>query len=901
MLPMRLLSGLVCLVLLFGPITTSAQESYFTLEGDRFFIHFPQGAEEEAQEGARLAEELFERLAAAAFVAPEEKTHLLILDQGDESNGFASPLLLNRLGVGVRPPRGGSELFPPGESWLRTVIAHELTHIFQLDMKGGQAESVYHAFGKVPVLTSPNMLLPFWFIEGLAVYYETRLTHAGRGRSAVYDMYLRTAVLNDEFYTIDEVSSQYFLESWPGTQAAYIYGVSLVTYIAEAFGEDALWELSRAFSETPLLGFDGVMEDCLGVELGHLWQDWQAWLKEKMFIQAEGIKRQGLVEGEQITQRGFRLGGPAVSPKGQVAFFASGGNSVPGLWIKGDKKEQLLVKGMGSGVCWSPDGRQVAFAKFNRHEGRLITDIYTCDALSGKTTRLTWGARADDPAWHGDKLAFISYAPGEGPSIVVMDLATKEQEVVFQGRRDHVFSGLDWSPTGAGLVVGVWTPDGGGILVIDVPGGSWHLFSDGRPCLSPTWSGEEILFSSDRDGVFNLYALDLATGELLQLTNTLAGAFEAALSPSGQVYYRGYHAGGYDLYKLDPVPGRKAGSLPLRQTGQGRALGPEGDPPQLTAVPYKPWRWMMPPFWWPTFVDAPGGTQVGLSTAASDPLYRQHYALSWRIGFGDAPVGYSFQYIRNFGSEGSPTLGLALNDGYSSQERDAPREREFRVDLEIPLVVEPLVRQSLLVGGRFLWEIADIEPKRASLFLGGVESSSLTGGQSWILEQSSRLYGGKAVEDGDVFFGAGEGNWVLDLSGGPDLALRIGGALAGEEDFFSLGGPGMGDMRDYSLRAYPGDFASGEMVLRASLECRQLLWEIHRGIWDRVTLVFFGEAGAAWNQEEEPAWKRSLGVEMVIRQVWYNQFPSQWRVGLGRALDNEEDPWRIYLGTGFAF
>lgn len=321
----------------------------------------------------------------------------------------------------------------------------------------------------------------------------------------------------------------------------------------------------------------------------------------------------------------------------------------------------------------------------------------------------------------------------------------------------------------------------------------------------------------------------------------------------------------------------------------------------MTAVPYKPWRWMMPPFWWPTFVDAPGGTQVGLSTAASDPLYRQHYALSWRIGFGDAPVGYSFQYVRNFGSEGSPTLGLALNDGYSSQERDAPREREFRVDLEIPLVVEPLVRQSLLVGGRFLWEITDIEPKRASLFLGGVESSSLTGGQSWILEQSSRLYGGKAVEDGDVFFGAGEGNWVLDLPRGPDLALRIGGALAGEEDFFSLGGSGMGDMRDYSLRAYPEDFASGEMVLRASLECRQLLWEIHRGIWDRVTLVFFGEAGAAWNQEEEPAWKRSLGVEMVIRQVWYNQFPSQWRVGLGRALDNEEDPWRIYLGTGFAF
>lgn len=897
---MRLLSGLVCLVLLFGPAAASAQESYFTLEGDHFFVHFPESAAKDAQEAARLAEELFDELADAASVAPAEMTHLLILDEGDEANGFATPLPLNRLGVGIRPPRGGSELFPPGESWLRTVIAHELTHIFQMDMKGGQAESIYRAFGKVPVLTSPNMLLPFWFLEGLAVYYETRLTQAGRGRSSIYDMYLRTAALQDEFYTIDEISSQYLMESWPGLQAAYIYGVSLVTYIAGIYGEEALWGLSRAFSETPLLGFGGVLEDCLGVTLGQLWGDWQAWLKEKMLSQGEAIVRQGLVDGEQITRRGFRVGRPAVSSQGQIAFFASGGDGIPGLWLKGDR-ERLLLKGMGSGVCWSPDGSMLALAKFNRHEGRLVTDLYTYDVRSGKTTRLTWGARADDPAWHGDKLAFISYAPGEGPAIVVMDLATKEQEVVFQGRRDHVFSGLDWSPTGAGLIAGVWTSEGGGILLIDLHGGSWHLLGDKGVCLSPTWSEDGILFSSDRDGVYNLYTLDPATGELWQLTNTLTGAFEAARSPSGQIIYRGYHVGGYDLYRLEPSPGRKAGSMPLRLAGQGKTFGPGEEAAELPAAPYNPWRWMMPPFWWPTVAAAPGGTQVGLSTAASDPLYRQHYALSWRVGFGDVPIGYSLQYVRSFGPEGSPTLGLALNDGYSSAEEDAPREREFRADLEIPLVVEPLLRESLLVGGRCLWEITDTATDRSSLFFGGLASSSLAGGRSWRLEQSVGLYGGKAVMDGDVIFGAGETSWVLDLPRGTDLALRIGGALADREDFFSLGGPEWGDMRDYSLRAYPEDFASGEKVLRASLEWRQLLWEIHRGIWDRVTLVLFAEAGAAWNGQEEPAWKRSLGVEVVVRQVWYNQFPSQWRVGLGRALDNEEDPWRVYLGTGFAF
>ena len=190
-----------------------------------------------------------------------------------------------------------------------------------MDMKGGQAESVYRAFGKVPVLATPNMLLPFWFIEGLAVYYETRLTKAGRGQSAIYDMYLRTAALNDEFYTIDEISSQYLMESWPGLQAAYIYGVSLVTYIAHTYGEEVLWELSRAFSETPLVSFGGVLEDRLGVKADQLWRDWQAWLKEKAARQGEEIEGRGLVEGGADHPAGFSRRPARHLPPGANCFL----------------------------------------------------------------------------------------------------------------------------------------------------------------------------------------------------------------------------------------------------------------------------------------------------------------------------------------------------------------------------------------------------------------------------------------------------------------------------------------------------------------------------------------------------------------------------------------------------
>ena len=53
--------------------------------------------------------------------------------------------------------------------------------------------------------------------------------------------------------------------------------------------------------------------------------------------------------------------------------------------------------------------------------------------------------------------------------------------------------------------------------------------------LTPTWSpdGRYLLFSSDRDQVFNVYAHDLETGALAQVTNVIGGAYQARPSPDG--------------------------------------------------------------------------------------------------------------------------------------------------------------------------------------------------------------------------------------------------------------------------------------------------------------------------------------------------------------------------------
>ena len=120
------------------------------------------------------------------------------------------------------------------------VITHEYTHLAHFEMTSGPTTALRALFGQI---LTPNALQPIWSIEGLAVYNETKFTAGGRGIDARYDMYLRMAALEDQFNTIDQING-YYLTSWPDGTAPYIYGQSLVHFIAQKYGEDKIITMS---------------------------------------------------------------------------------------------------------------------------------------------------------------------------------------------------------------------------------------------------------------------------------------------------------------------------------------------------------------------------------------------------------------------------------------------------------------------------------------------------------------------------------------------------------------------------------------------------------------------------------------------------------------------------------
>ena len=97
----------------------------------------------------------------------------------------------------------------------------------------------------------------------------------------------------------------------------------------------------------------------------------------------------------------------------------------------------------------------------------------------------------------------------------------------------------------------------------------------------PVWSpdGQNIAFASNRDGNWDLYLLNIPTGDVSRLTNDPAFEAGPTWSPDGQwIAYEGYYDGNLDIFLVRAD--RSEGPFPVT-----RQPGPDFDPAWTTAEP----------------------------------------------------------------------------------------------------------------------------------------------------------------------------------------------------------------------------------------------------------------------------------------------------------------------------
>jgi hypothetical protein len=657
----------------FGASRVLPHLAFRVLRTPHFRIYYHQGEERLARTLAGIVESVRDTVPARLGLPAPEVTHVLLVDQDDAANGWATPLPYNTVMVTAAWP-AASDIIGNTSDWLRLVFTHEYAHILQLHQSRGWARAVRSVFGRVPI-AFPNLFLPEWEIEGLATYVESRENGAdGRLRSgdsrAIVQERRRTAGVQP----IDQLNGGQ--AGWPGGLGPYLYGGFFADYLATKYGEESLGDVSRrSAGRLPYLS-SAAFRETFGRGLGELWADYQQSLLrgsgDEKPREAPGADRVPGDASRRLTWGGYRVSTPRYAAHGSLVLYGrQNPDDFPAVAAveRGRRGAVRTLVTRYGGEQLSAHGR-LAFFDAADYAVNVAwrSDLFVTDVESGRTQRLTRDARlvAPDVSPDGRWLACISLKDG-GRSLALFRVEGSEvgrltlsAVAVPGGLSGAIYGAPRWSPDGSRLAAERRQPKGcAEIVVVDPVSGESHVAAStltGR-VLSPAWlpDGRTLLFTSDRDGGdFRVFATDLDTGRVAPVLAAAGGALFPDVSPDGQrLVYVGYTGRGYDLFEA-PMPALSdsywtaslfTGPAAAAGSANGR-LGPNGSGDIASGVapavpdeePYSPLETLLPRSWQPAADIVDNHLRIGASTAGTDVLARHSFGLTalWRVQAGSA-------------------------------------------------------------------------------------------------------------------------------------------------------------------------------------------------------------------------------------------------------------------------
>jgi hypothetical protein len=471
------------------------------------------------------------------------------LSEVDEAVGaFAEPLQ-NRMVLPIDVP----------SDKLYQLISHELTHIFEFSF-------LFEGYLSRTLRSNP----PTWLMEGLASYL-------GHDEDNLDRMAIRDAVVNNVLPPIESLQYVTFL--------TYRYGHAVFDFIEQEHGKEGLRTFLFEYRKALLSNnVEKAVKDAFGYDMATFNRKFNQYLRKKYFPvllsrktpddygKEIGIRREGVFTFSPNLSPSGELMAVLASPTGLeldlLVLSARDGKKVKNLTRGFTNHWRYLVANAFEGkrdLSWSPVADQIAI--FARRGNRWPLLVF--DAVRGKRMHeIAFDdiVECSSPAFSpdGQRVAFEGNRHGV-VDLFEVDLATREVRNLTQ---DEFFDANPW-----------YAPDGKTLLYDRRIGSHWKIFSvdlsdpekktaltfGGSNDIQPSYSrdGSRVYFSSDLgpEGVYNLYELDLASGDIRQHTDVVGGCFAPVetVGANGErgLVYATYFAGTFRLYRMDLGKGER--------------------------------------------------------------------------------------------------------------------------------------------------------------------------------------------------------------------------------------------------------------------------------------------------------------------------------------------------------
>jgi Tol biopolymer transport system component len=530
------------------------------LQTEHFDIYYYPEEETATRHAARMAERWysrFSRLLGHTFAKRQplilyashphfSQTNLTAGSPGEGTGGFTE-----RNQSRIAMP------FAPGLGETDHVLGHEIAHTFQIDIARSVKQNAF--------------TLPGWFIEGMAEYLSL-----GPANTHTL-MWVRDAARHDRLPTLKKLEDpRYF---------PYRYGHALWSYLAERYGDGLIARVLRSNARG---GVVRRLEEATGAGADEITRDWHASIETPV---APPRRAADAIAGDRPARMQLA---PALSPDGRRLMFLSERDRLSvDLFMattENGNVEQKIVSTAAdahfdslqyivSSGAWDPAGERFAFAALSGGDPVLVI------------VNVTEGNRREEIALPGVREVFNPSWSPDGARIVMSGLKGGLSDLFIYSLQSRTVTQLTadayadlqpaWSPDGASIAFATdrftttlddlrFGPLRVGLLDLNTglvrplpthPGTDSFAWPSWTKQINPQWApnGRTVYFISDRDGTNNVFRIDVASGELRQVTDVDGGVSGitssspalAVAAKTGAIAFSVYENGSYAIRLLN--------------------------------------------------------------------------------------------------------------------------------------------------------------------------------------------------------------------------------------------------------------------------------------------------------------------------------------------------------------